>query len=65
MKFENIYVRSVLALIVTIFCWFWAAPTCFNWNPLVGAIAFVLPPVLVYWIIVKPLIKKYKQNQTK
>lgn len=62
MNFENIYLRSFVVLVLTIFCWFWAAPTCFNWSPLVGAIVVALPPLLAYWLLVKPLIKNYKQK---
>ena len=63
MKFENIYFRSFVALVLTIFFWFWAAPTSFNWNPLLGAICVALPPLFVYWVIVKPLIKKSKESK--
>lgn len=62
MKFENIYLRSFVAFVLTIFFWFWAAPTCFNWSPLLGAICVALPPVLIYWIIIKPIIKKSKES---
>jgi len=66
MKTEFIYLRVVVALFLTVFLWFWAAPTCFNWEsniaiPL-GVICAVLAPLLDYWII-KPIFKS-KSNES-
>ena len=57
MKIEIVYLRYFAAFVITAFLWFWAAPTCFNVSPLLGAIAFALAPVLDYWLI-KPIYKK-------
>ena len=61
MKIELVYLRIIAALVITIFLWFWAAPTCFNWEvdvaiPL-GVICVVIAPILDYWLI-KPIFTK-------
>ena len=63
MKVEFMYLRIITALSITIFLWFWAAPTCFNWESNVaiplGAICVVIVPILDYWLI-KPIFKNKK-----
>lgn len=68
MKIEIIYARVILALVLTIFLWFWAAPTCFNWESNVaiplGVICAVIAPVLDYWIIKPIFTRKNKQSNS-
>ena len=59
MKYELIYARVIVTLIIAIGLWFWVTPDAFNISPLLGAICLALPPVLGYWII-KPIFKSKK-----
>ena len=62
MKIQSIYFRFVSAFIVTVLLWFVVAPEAFNVNPILGAIAIFIVPVIDYKLIY-PVYTDYLKKQ--
>jgi membrane protein implicated in regulation of membrane protease activity len=61
MKIEFIYLRYVVAVILTVILWFVISPEAFNINPVLGFIVIAAAPLFDYWLI-KPI---YNQKSKK